>query len=86
MLLEDSDNQYVMIDSTIVRAQLQAATGRGAGPGSGAFPGRVEHQDSNGVGRTGTVSAFSFTGGQAADPPQGILLLSEIQTGCVISE
>ena len=38
-LIKDRDNQYLMLDSTIVRAHQQAATGKG-GPGSGsvAFP------------------------------------------------
>ena len=29
MLLDDPDNRYVMIDSTIVRAHQQAACGKG---------------------------------------------------------
>ena len=37
-LTADRDNQYLMIDSTIVRAHQQAATGKGGqGPGAGAF-------------------------------------------------
>jgi putative transposase len=38
-LTADRDNQYVMIDSTVVRAHQQAATGKGGqGSGAGAFP------------------------------------------------
>jgi putative transposase len=47
-LVADRKNQYLMIDSTIVRARQQAAAGRKKGlrrPGSGAFPRWTEHQD-----------------------------------------
>jgi len=32
LLLEDSENEYLMLDSTIVRAHQQAATGKGVRP------------------------------------------------------
>src|SRR3954466_15383509 len=44
----NSVNQYLMIDSTIVRAHQQAATGRkkgGPGPGFGAFPRRADDEN-----------------------------------------
>ncbi len=47
-LIADKKNQYLMIDSTIVRAHQQAAAGRKRGlrrPGSGAFPRWSEHQN-----------------------------------------
>jgi transposase len=47
-LIKDYDNQYPMLDSTLVRAHQQAATGkggRGAEPGSGALQRRTDHQD-----------------------------------------
>ena len=49
VLLDDSDNSYVMIGSTIVQAHQQASCGKG-GPrrGAGAFPRQTEHQDSLG--------------------------------------
>jgi len=48
-LIRDRDNEYLMIDSSIVRAHAQAATGKGGfGRGFGAFPRRSEHQDSPG--------------------------------------
>ena len=50
-LTADRDNQYLMIDSTIVRAHQQAASGKGGqGSGAGAFPRRTDHQDPH-VGR-----------------------------------
>lgn len=45
-LTADRDNQYLMIDSTIVRTHQQAASGKGGqGSGAGAFPRRTDHQD-----------------------------------------
>lgn len=45
-LIKDRDNEYLIIDSTIVRAHQQAATGKGGQElGSGAFPRRTEHQN-----------------------------------------
>ena len=47
VLLDDPDNRYVMIDSTIVRAHQQAVCGKGGAKGSGPLPRRTEHQDSS---------------------------------------
>ena len=51
-LICDPDNDYVSLDSSLVRAHQQAATGKGAGqkggPGSGAFPRWTDHQDPHG--------------------------------------
>jgi putative transposase len=35
-LIKDRDNQYLMLDSTLVRAHQQATTGRGSGQKKGA--------------------------------------------------
>jgi putative transposase len=44
-LTADRDNKYLMLDSTIVRAHQQAATGKGGpGSGAGAFPRWTNHQ------------------------------------------
>lgn len=54
-LIEDRDNQYLMLDSTLVRAHQQATTGRGSGSkkgprsGCGAFPRRTDDQGSHGL-------------------------------------
>src|SRR5437763_11085183 len=48
-LIKDRNNQYLMLDSTLVRAHQQAATGKGGlRPGSGALPRRTDHQDPHG--------------------------------------
>ncbi len=36
-LVKDRDNQYLMLDSTLVRAHQQATTGRGSGPKKGGL-------------------------------------------------
>ncbi len=36
-LIEDTDNRYLMLDSTLVRARQQATTGRGAGAKRGGL-------------------------------------------------
>jgi len=48
-LVRDRKNQYLMLDSTIVRAHQQAAMGRkkGARTRLWAFPRRFDHQDSS---------------------------------------
>ena len=57
-LIRDPDNDYISLDSSLVRAHQQAATGKGsgqkggAGPlsGFGAFPRRTDDQDPHGRG------------------------------------
>jgi transposase len=45
-LAKDRDNEYLMLETTLVRAHQQAATGKGgAKSGSGAFPRRIDHQN-----------------------------------------
>ena len=45
-LTTDSDNTYLMLDSTIVRAHQQAASGKGGqGSGAGAFPRWTDDED-----------------------------------------
>ncbi|MBN8963793.1 MAG: IS5 family transposase [Rhizobiales bacterium] len=58
-LTADRDNQYLMLDSTIVRAHQQAATGKGAqGSGAGAFPGWTDHQGPHARRCAGPTLAF----------------------------
>jgi putative transposase len=61
-LVADKQNQYLMIDSTIVRAHQQTATGRKQRlrrQGSGAFPRWTEHQDPSAGWPTKLVCRFS---------------------------
>lgn len=68
-LTQDRDNQYLMIDSTIMRAHRQAACGKGgAGSGAGAFPRRTDHHHrlADALGRP---LRFLIAPGQAGDIP-----------------
>ena len=60
-LVADKKNQYLMIDSTIVRAHQQAATAarRGHGQGSKAFPRRSDDQDSPVGQATGSADGWT---------------------------
>jgi transposase len=57
----DPDNQYLMLDSTIVRVHQQGATGKG-GPGSrsGAFQRGADDQDRHRHGRAGPPDPLHF--------------------------
>lgn len=47
-LIADRRNEYLMLDTTLVRAHQQAATGKGGvRPGSGAFARRTDDEDSS---------------------------------------
>jgi hypothetical protein len=56
-LIKDRDNQYLMLDSTLVRAHQQETTGRGSGQkkgprsGCGALPRWTDNQGPHGLGR-----------------------------------
>ena len=52
-LAQDADNEWGMIDSTIVRAHQYSAGVKKGLPGHRAQPGRIEHQDSCHDGRAG---------------------------------
>ena len=76
-LVADKKNQYLMIDSTIVRAHQQAATGRKKGSEDKAL-GRSRGGLSTKIhllaDETGLPLAFRITPGQAAEYPQAQLL------------
>lgn len=58
-LAANRDNQYLMIDSTIVRTHQQAASGKGSqGSGAGAFQRRTDHQDPYAGRCAGQAAAF----------------------------
>ncbi len=67
-LIEDPDNSHVSLDSSLVRAHQQAATGKGSkgGPGAGAIPRRSDDQDTDALGRPLRVI---LTPGQRGDAP-----------------
>lgn len=59
-LICDRSNEYLMIDSSIVRAHAQAATAKrgGCALGSGALPRRSAHEDPHGGGWPGPSGAI----------------------------
>lgn len=58
-LVADRDNQYLMLDSTIVRAHQHATSGKGGqGLGAGAFPRWTDHQDPHARRHTRPASAL----------------------------
>ena len=63
-LTTDRDNQYLMIDSTIVRAHQRRAEKGGQRSGAGAFPRRTDHQDPH-AGRCARPSAPLYRHGWA---------------------
>ena len=87
VLLEDPDNRYVMVDSTIVRAHQRAACGKG---GQSEALGRSQGGLSTKIhllaDAQGPPVRFSLTGGQKADVSQAIPLLTGIETGAVIAD
>jgi putative transposase len=60
-LTADRDNQYLMLDSTIVPAHQQAASGKGGqGSGAGAFQRWIDHQDPHARQYLRTLFAVSY--------------------------
>ncbi len=94
-LTADRDNTYLMLDSTIVRAHQQAASGKGCqGSGAGAFPRWTDHQACpepvEGVHMLadtfGWPSRFRITAGQASDIAAAPGLLEGQQAKAVLAE
>ena len=77
-LVADRKNPYLMLDSTIVQAHQQAATGRKRGrrQGAGAFPRWTEHKNSSAGNGLGEPVAFRLTGGQAGEFAEALPLLA----------
>jgi transposase len=88
-LTQDKSNQYLMIDSTIVRAHQQAATGRkrgGSDPALGRSRGGLTtkiHLLCNGLGQP---VDFIVTAGQVADCTQALALLGERKAEAVLAD
>lgn len=89
-LVGDKKNQYLMIDSTIVRAHQQAATGRKKGGSEGKALGRSRGGLSTKIhllaDEVGLPVAFRITAGQAAEYAQAIALLEGQRAEAVIAD
>ena len=87
VLLQDPDNKYVMVDSTIVRAHQQAVCGKGGqSEALGRSRGGLSTKIHLVADAQGCPVRFSLTGGQRADVSQAIPLLTGIETGAVIAD
>ncbi len=78
----DADNQYIMLDSTIVRAHQQAASGKGPctqalGRSRGGLTSKI-HMAADAQGRP---IRFILTAGQVHDASQAIDLMMDIRAG-----
>ena len=88
VLLDDPDNRYVMIDSTIVPSpsagSLRERGGQSEAPGRsrGGLSTKI-HLVADAQGRP---VRFSLTGGQKADVSQAIPLLTDLEAGAVIAD
>ena len=85
----DKKNQYLRIDSTIVRAHQQPATGRKRGlrrPGSGAFPRRSEHQDPPDDRRGRAAGRLPHHAGSGCGVRQAIALLKGQEAAALIAD
>jgi transposase len=88
-LLHDRKNQYLMIDSTIVRAHQQAATSRKKGAPTrllGRSRGDLTTKTHLLADEQGLPVDFVITAGQANGCNQAILLLGERKTGHVLAD
>jgi hypothetical protein len=87
-LLEDRENRYGMIDSSVVRAHQQAATARkkGSSERSGVESRRSDDQDHLLADAFGLPLGFVLTGGQTNDCTQVITLLGDRWPEAVIAD
>jgi transposase len=88
-LIKDAKNEYLMIDSTIVRAHQQAATGRkkgGPDPALGRSRGGLTTKIHLLCNELGEPVDFLLTAGQVADCTQAIPLLGERQPRAVLAD
>ncbi|WP_424511433.1 IS5 family transposase [Rubrobacter taiwanensis] len=88
VLTSDPDNEYLMIDTTIVRAHQQAASGKGGnqnealGRSRGGLSTKI-HMLCDALGRP---LHFVLTGGQVNDSTQAERLLDGVETAHVIAD
>jgi transposase len=88
-LVRDANNEYLMIDSTIVRAHQQAATGRkkgGADPALGRSRGGLTTKIHRLCNALGQPLDFVVTAGQVADCTQALPLRGERKAEAVLAD
>ena len=88
-LAVDADNEYALIDSTIVRAHQHSAVAQKKGGDNqalGRSRGVTKQQNSRHRGCFGKPTSFALMPGQAHDLEEDDLLLPTIQADAVIAE
>ena len=87
-LVRAAKNEYLMVDSTIVRAHQQAATGRKRGPDQalGRSRGGLTTKIHLLCNELGAPVDFLLTAGRAADCTQAISLLGERPASAVLAD
>ena len=87
-LAQDADNEYAMIDATIVRAHQHSASAKGGSRQTGARPQprRLDHQDPPTVDALGNPTGFVLTPGQAHDLEGADVLLKDTPGLTVIAD
>ena len=87
-LAQDADNEYAMIDATIVRAHQHSASAKGGSRQTGARPQprRLDHQDPPTVDALGNPTGFVLTPGQAHDLEGADVLLKDTPGLMVIAD
>lgn len=89
---DDPDFEYLIVDSTIVRAHQHAAGAKKRGlkirswAGSGPLPRRIEHQDPHGCARPGLPGPLQPHGGQRGDAPQADALTENLPAKVVMAD
>ena len=88
VLAADADNEYAMIDSTIVRAHQHSAGAqkKRPGPSDRAQQGRIEYQIHAMVDALGNPTAFFLTAGQAHDLEGADALLPHMQAETLLAD
>jgi hypothetical protein len=86
-LAQDADNEYAMIDSTIVRAHQHSAGAlkKGLRASQRAQQGRPEHQDSHYRPRSRQSGWISSPGGQACDLEGADVLLPQLDADILLA-
>ena len=89
LLARDRDNEYLMIDSSIVRAHAQAATGQKGGAceqALGRSRGGLTSKWHIAVDTLGRPVRFILTSGNASDPKLAIPLLTDLPARHVLAD
>ncbi|KHL51324.1 IS5 family transposase [Xanthomonas cannabis] len=86
-LSEDADNEYAMIDSTIVRAHQHSAGAKGEEPQAvGRSRGGLSSKIHSVVDALGNPVAFHLSAGQASDLEGADVLLPHVSVGALLAD